>query len=451
MRTTISVKFAGAAVAAALAAAPAAHAVVVEATPADYRARLARLQPGDVLRLAPGDYVRGLPIRGLNGEPGAPIRIEGGDPRNRPRFVAQPGQNTVSIVDSSYVEIAGLDLDGAGVPVDAVKAEGRARFAHHITIEDLRILGYGAGQQIVGISTKCPAWGWVIRNNVIVGAGTGMYLGNSDGSAPFVGGLIEGNLVRDTLGYNLQIKHQRARPDLPGMPSGPSATVIRHNVFSKASNAAGAELARPNVLVGHFPTEGPGADDLYLIYGNFFHENPTEALFQGEGNVALYSNVLVNASGSAVRIQPHNGRPESIDVFGNTALARDDGISIVGGNPERRQRAFGNAVFAGVPITADQAGSNVIGDLAAAARVLRDPFAPLGELDLAPREPEAIRVDWPEVRDRATHALLDFDGVPRTSGTAGAYARGPAKWRLALERKPLPAGGSSLPWGRARN
>ena len=134
-----------------------------------------------------------------------------------------------------------------------MKAEGHARFAHHITLEDLSIRGYGAGQQIVGISTKCPAWDWVIRNNVIVSAGTGIYLGDSDGSAPFVAGLIEGNLIRDTRGYNLQIKHQGARPDVPGMPSGPSVTVIRRNVFSKAQNAAAGELARPNVLVGHFP------------------------------------------------------------------------------------------------------------------------------------------------------------------------------------------------------
>ena len=51
---------------------------------------------------------------------------------------------------------------------------------HHVTIENLNIVNYGADQQVVGISTKGPAWNWTIRGNRIVGAGTGMYLGNSD-------------------------------------------------------------------------------------------------------------------------------------------------------------------------------------------------------------------------------------------------------------------------------
>src|SRR4030095_13069256 len=105
--------------------------------------------------------------------------------------------NTVSIVDSHHVVLSDLELDGRDLPVDAVKAEGHARFAHHIPLENLVIRRHGNNQQNVGISTKCPAWNWVIRGNTIIGAGTGMYLGGSDGSAPFVAGIIEGNLVVD--------------------------------------------------------------------------------------------------------------------------------------------------------------------------------------------------------------------------------------------------------------
>lgn len=425
--------------AAALAVASGAQARTFEADPADYRAAVARLEPGDTLKLAPGDYLEGLPIHKLNGRAGAPIRIEARDWGARPRFLGRVGRNTISIVDSSFVEIAGLDLDGLGLQVDAVKAEGHARFAHHITIENLLIQGHGADQQDVGISTKCPAWNWVIRENVIHGAGTGIYLGSSDGSAPFVAGVIERNLIRDTRGYNLQIKHQRARPNLPGMPSGRSVTVIRHNVFSKAENASAAELARPNLLVGHFPRSGPGAEDLYVIYGNFLHENATDALFQAEGNVAFYSNVLVNLSGSAIHIQPHNGQPGTIDVFGNTVVARDNGILIMGGDPSRTQRAFGNVVFAGAPLQGGEFSANVTGDLNEAARLLRSPIAPLGRLDLAPRSKSGIETAaWPEIPDAALEAKKDFEGAPRAAGTAGAYATGTAKWRLALERKPLP-------------
>ena len=85
----------------------------------------------------------------------------------------------------------------------------------------------------VGISTKTPTWGWVIRRNVIHGAGTGIYLGDSDGSDAFIGGVIENNLIRNTIGYNMQIKHQTPRPTVTGMPAGQSVTIIRHNVFIK--------------------------------------------------------------------------------------------------------------------------------------------------------------------------------------------------------------------------
>ena len=70
-------------------------------------------------------------------------------------------------------------VDGLGLLGDGVKAEGNASWAHHITIEGLHIVNHGNNQQIVGISTKCPSWNWVIRHNIIEGAGTGMYLGNS--------------------------------------------------------------------------------------------------------------------------------------------------------------------------------------------------------------------------------------------------------------------------------
>ena len=146
-------------------------------------------------------------------------------------------------------------------------------------------------------------------------------MGDSDGSAPFIAGLIEHNLVVDTLGYNLQVKHQSSRPDIAGIPAGENVTIIRHNVFSKAEGGSEAPMARPNVLVGHWPLSGPGADDRYLVYGNFFYQNSFEALFQGEGNIALYNNLFVNSHGDAVHIQPHNDVPRSIDVFYNTILA----------------------------------------------------------------------------------------------------------------------------------
>ena len=401
----------------------AAGAAEFRATPETYIAIVRALQPGDRLLLEPGDYETGLPVHSLHGTRERPIRIGALDPQRRPRFLGRTGHNTVSIVDSAHIELADLDLDGRNTAVDAVKAEGHARYAHHITLRNLHITGHGVDQQIVAISTKCPAWGWVIRDNLIVGAGTGMYLGNSDGSAPFVAGLIEGNVIRDSIGYNVQIKHQRPRPALPGMPLGKSMTIIRHNVFMKGAGSATDKLARPNLLVGHFPPSGPGAEDTYVVYGNYFFGNPTEALFQGEGNLALYNNVLVNPDGAAIVVQPHNALPEAVDVFSNTVLARGDGIRVAGGNPARLQRVRANVVFADRPIDAPDQRDNVVGAWSDAGAVLRAPHAAGDDLDLRPR-PGALPtlpadalpgLDLPEVN-------VDYDARPRGRFIAGAFA-----------------------------
>ena len=108
------------------------------------------------------------------------------------------------------------------------------------------------------------------------------------------------------------------------MPTARSVTVIRDNVFAKPEGGT-AEAPRPNVLVGHFPLEGAGHDDQYVVYGNFFYQNRLESLFQGEGNVAIYGNLFVNAHGDGIRIQPHNDIPRRIDIAFNTVLARNTG------------------------------------------------------------------------------------------------------------------------------
>jgi hypothetical protein len=418
-------------------------AAVYEASPETYRALLSRLRAGDTLVLAAGEYRDGLPAHRLSGAPDEPIVIAGPERGPPATFFARPGNNTVSIVDSHHLVIRNLVLEGNNIAVDAVKAERQSRAAHHITLENLTIRGHGNDQQTVGISTKCPAWNWVIREVTIVGAGTGIYLGDSDGSAPFVAGLIERNLIIDTIGYNLQIKHQAPRPDISGMPEGRSTTILRHNVFAKP-NAGLAASARPNVLVGHFPREGRGAEDDYAIHSNFFYQNRNEALFQGEGNVALYGNLFVNAYGDAVRIQPHNDIPRRLTVAFNTVLARGAGIALAQkpDAPRFPQDVFANAVFAGIPLAGAQGPRNLVASQDEAATYLRRPFAPPGELDLRPSWdwaatmagaalPETPLPDWNR----------DFDGRPRAPGAIGAYGDIDARpaWPPRLERKPDPS------------
>ena len=416
---------------------------IIRANPKTYLGSLKKLRPGDTLQLEAGTYndpndVPGLPLFRLHGEPGKPITISGPQDGTPAILVGRAGYNTVRIADCSYIVIRNLLLDGRNLGGDAIKAQG---ISHHIVIEGVTIKGHGSDQQVVGISTKAPAWDWVIRNNVIVGAGTGIYLGNSDGNAPFVRGIIENNLVVDTVGYNIEIKHQISRPALPGLPQGPNRTIIRDNVFSKKHNSSFGSMARPNVLVGHFPRQGPGADDIYLIYGNLFLDNPSgQPLFQGEGNVALYNNLFVNPTGDAIWIQPHNDVPRRINVFFNTIVASGTGVSIRGGSPLFSQLVIGNAVFAAFPIVAPAQRDNVTGAFASARHYLSDPGLEKGTLDLYPKMgmlkgipiSTEVLAEFPEF-DR------DFDHQPRDFRFRGAYSGEGHNmgWKPALERKPL--------------
>jgi hypothetical protein len=419
-------------------------------SPDNYLVRLRVLEPGANVRLMPGEYRDGLPIQYLRGTAETPITIAGPETGRRAVFFARRGHNTVSIVNSSYVTLRNVDLEGQNLPVDGVKCEGHADWAHHITLDGLRVRGHGNNQQTVAISTKCPAWGWVIRNSVIMGAGTGLYLGNSDGRAPFIAGLIEHNLIADTIGYNLQIKHQQPRPLLPDMPGGNNATTIRHNVFSK-TNGGSKETARPNVLVGHWPLAGPGSNDRYLVYGNFFYQNQHESLFQGEGNIALYNNLFVNHFHDAVRIRPHNDTVRTISVFYNTVVAAGAGIVLVrkADDPPYQQWIETNVVFARTPIAGLAHEGNLVGRYAEAAEYLTRPHAPLGELNLLPNA-RANRGSVPAV-DRSPfrtfpertfpEAELDFDGDLHGTAEWGAYAinKKRPRWLPTLEIIPVHA------------
>jgi hypothetical protein len=326
------------------------------AGPGDYRDAVRRLQPGDRLLLAPGDYLYGLSLHGLTGRAGEPITIEAADSAVAPRFIARPGANTISLVDVRYLILRHFELDGRNIPVDAVKAEGHSRYADFITLGHLYIHDHAASQQNVGISTKCPALGWQIKHNQIERVGTGMYLGDSDGSDPFVGGVIEGNRITRTLGYNLQIKHQKNRPAGYGDRRD---TVIRYNIFSKNDSQPGKQ-ARPNVLLGHCPLSGAGVEDRYLLYGNLFLHNPSEALLQAEGRVAVYDNVFINGEGDAIHIQPHNDVPRDMTIFSNTVLASGVGIQVRQAEGlTYRQHVTANIVSASVPVKGGDATHNV--------------------------------------------------------------------------------------------
>ncbi|PYT33476.1 MAG: hypothetical protein DMG58_07315, partial [Acidobacteria bacterium] len=235
--------------------------------------------------LAAGTYPV-LNITNLHGSPTAWITISGPSLGPAATVIGETCCNAVEITNCTYVAIKNLTVDSRGLAgVTGISAKGGlTNLTHDILLEGNTLIGQGGSQQTDAISTKTPTWGWTIRRNKISGAGTGMYLGNSDGTMPFFAGVIENNLIQNTIGYNLQVKHQLSRPYIAGMPTAQTSTIIRNNVFIKDDQPS-PDGDRPNVLVGGFPDTGYGSSDLYEIYGNFFNHNPREALLQAEGRV----------------------------------------------------------------------------------------------------------------------------------------------------------------------
>ena len=385
-----------------------AKARTIPATPATFEAKVPYLLPGDVLQLAAGTYTDSLIINGLNGTAMHPIVIMGAG--NATIFNGNDCCNTISLRNSAYIVIKNMKLDGLNLKgPDAIKAEGNTaanpNWTHDITIENMTIVNYANNQQQVGISTKCPSSNWIIKNNIIDGAGTGIYLGNSDGTQPFVNGLIENNFIQNTIGYNIEVKHQiNGQRDLAeGIKAGTNRsgkTILRNNVFSKGKNSStGKESARPNVLVGGFPTMGTGKDDYYEVYGNFFYNNPVEALFQGTGNIMLYANIFVNHANPAeyrtVFITPHNGvSPQNVKIFHNTIWSNTlaGGIRINNPDVNYRQYIVGNVAFSPDPstaITADNAATllsdNITDSYSRASHYVVSAARKLKKLNLYPK------------------------------------------------------------------
>jgi hypothetical protein len=418
----------------------------IQATPSNYRSLIAGLLPGDRLLLAAGTYTQGLPLHNKHGEPGKCIVIEGPASGSPALFTGSDSWNVISLKDASYLTLRNLSLDGQGKWGDGVKAEATAVSVHHILIEGLSLRNFNRDLQVVGISTKCPAWNWVVRLTTITSTGTGMYFGGSNGEFETANFLVEHNLVHGTLGYNVQFKHQLSRNTSIGVPST-GTTIIRHNTFSKETGSG--TTARTNLLVGHWPLSGPGSTDIYQIYGNLLYQNPSESLFQGEGNLAFHDNLLVNRTGTAVRIQAHNSVPRRIEIFNNTVVASGTGISITGADPAYAQRVVGNAVFAATPLTGGQQSSNVTGTYAGASTYLNNPMAALGSgLDLYPKtgQLQGTAIDYSvfgslEDRDR------DFNGSARVATYRGAYSGAGTNpgWTPALAIKPAPTTGNPPP------
>jgi len=362
-------------------------AAVIQADPSDYKSKLGQLQPGDILELAAGDYTQGLSLS-VRGTAGAWITVRSADASDPAVILGRDNNNTAELWNCSYLALEDLRFDGLDIDgVFAVSAKGgSANLTHNIRVEGCTIVNHGAHQYTVGISTKIPTWGWIVRGNRILGAGTGMYLGNSNGQEPFVAGIIENNLIYDAEGYCMQIKHQFSRPSIAGMPTSPQVTIIRHNVFIKTDRPSGVG-DRPSLLLGAVPQSGTGSEDLYEVYGNFFYDNPREFHMQAEGRVSIHDNVFVDSPGGAINLGNHNLTLRLAHVYNNTIHGVNRGIWLRH-TPDQDAICVGNAVFADSPFYGggvwNRKEDNVTDSIANAANHVNNPSTTLGQMDFYP-------------------------------------------------------------------
>ena len=416
---------------------------VLNATAANYKSLLGKLQPGQTLSLAAGNYP-GLYVSGLRGTAAQCIAITGPTSGSPAVIQGVAGSNTVEIANSSFLAIENLTINSLGIDgAFGISAHGGvSNLTHDILIQGNTLLGQGATQQTDGISTKTPTWGWVIRRNTIIGAGTGIYLGNSDGTDPFVAGVIEDNLIQNPIGYCMEIKYQLPWPSVPGMPTAPTSTIIRNNVFIK-NDQPSPDGNRPNLLVDGFPSSGPGSSNLYEIYGNFFYHNPREALFQGSGRISFHDNILVDGQYAAAVFTDHNLPLELAYVYNNTVYSTQSGIYF-GSLARAGDEVMGNLVFAATPISGSIAhqADNITDTFANAVHYVASPSLTLGSMNFYPLVGQAQGTPL-NLSPFAANAdyNFDFNRTPKAGFTfRGAYAGAGTNpgWQLQAGIKPVP-------------
>lgn len=359
-----------------------AEATEYQGKPSNYRQLFEKLQAGDTLTLAAGQYLDGLTFKNRHGTAENWIKVIGQGKDTV--FLGKKGKNTIDILESSYIAIQNIKFDGQGLEVDAIKAgQGKGRPCHHVLIEGLIIVNHGAHQNIVGINTKAPCWDWIIRNNTISGAGTGLYLGNSDGRQPFIRGIIEKNLVESPQGYCMQIKHQIERPELKGIPSEASHTIIRDNVFIK-NDQPSKHGDRPNLLVGGTPESGPGSKDRVHIYGNVFYHNPRESLFQGTGSLSIHDNIFIDGAKYGIRIQKHHKQaPKEVKIYHNTFFQVKTPYKVLNMAPKAPFLAAHNLILGQSRIPSSATDVAIFGKLV--RRAVAKPSLKFGEMDFQSR------------------------------------------------------------------
>lgn len=251
-------------VAASLAAAsiaPSLQAAVVDANPSNYQSVVSGLVAGDTLHLAPGKYTQGLSLAGKAGTPAQPIVVSGPDDQSAV-FTSRACCSTVQLEDTSYVQVMNLTVD-AGTRDGSAGVNSRG-YSHHITLENLMIVGHGGGAQTAGISTSGTASDWTIRHNTIVSTARGLDFSNAEGNTPFVGGVIEYNVMVDTVDQPMEAAQRTVMRHNLAVSSADQKSSVESHAFAAAVMAA----ATPTVTLSASPSNVSAGSTAVLTWSS---------------------------------------------------------------------------------------------------------------------------------------------------------------------------------------
>lgn len=259
-------------------------------------ARLAMLQPGDLVLVHAGTYTTpGLVNVTWTGTATAPIVVRAAAGEH---VVIQGAMNqNVLDIAGSYFTLAGFEITGGSHGV-------RLGAADHAVLENLTLHGLGD----VGISCNRPGQECshlTIRHNEIyatgiAGTGEGMYLGGNDATNIFRDSIVDNNYIHDLggdQGDGIEVK------------TGASGVVVRDNVIIRAKYPA-------ITMYGYAGTGAPNVVERNFISGTV--DNGIQIV----GQVIVRNNIILGAGANGIQSKASQGQtPHDLVIAHNTIVS----------------------------------------------------------------------------------------------------------------------------------
>jgi len=374
----------------------------------DLYGRLQMLQAGDEVIVHAGTYMTpGFLQVSWPGTASQPIVIHAA-PGDRPILLGTFAQNTINI-SGSYWTLQGFEITGGSHGL-------RLQSVDHATIQDNVIHMTGD----VGISCNfepdnCDAV-QIIHNEIYDtgkdgGTGEGMYLGCNSAACTFTNGLVSDNYVHDTGG---------SQGDGIEIKEGAHDNVVRDNVIIRTPY--------PGItMYGFGGAGGPNVVERNVIW------HTMDNGIQTVGQIVVRNNIVLGATASGIASKPSQTyTPHDITIQNNTVFGTATCFKANNWVTEHTQIVANNAFYCdggtAVDITGG-AGADLImvGNVGlgtsnatagfmmgtTTANDIDDPAT--GNVYPPPGSPLFGAADATEL------AADDFNGLPRTLHTSGAY------------------------------